>query len=563
MDVFVEQTGLPETGMSAYLNTALDIDALRLYSLLSYVSETNNQRYCLGALDDFVRQFNFDIAIQNSLNKLYLYRYISLIKTKKQLIIKLYKYSISTCHFNNIDKQYIKFISSTRFVDFTDQYQANQWIREIESLDKTESRDSTFLNLKADTKCEPRGSSFSSPIDHANTKASDATFLNLEGDTKCEPRGSSFSSPIDHVNTKADDATFLNLEGDAKCEPRGSSFSNLPDTTKTEARASTFSNSFDATTKDYGQNHTSGFTLDDALTRQTIFKNSIYPDNEILKSNSAPKSDFKNEFDCNTYNRNKYQQDIIINKINILNSFDQKLCTSSIDTNSDDFYNGFTHTGNVRTAINQTSVNKNNKNQKTTTTTHYCPIKPSDVASVDTVSSTQTVQGTENASVVVVVDDHLDSVKPIQAQQSLPQANERKHYDVGDINWSILNSECQGFVFNNIKKARLNLMQAQRIVNVLVHKTKTNSTIMSLPAFLAKLIQSAKDETLFDPIQSKEQSQLDKTGANKPEQNMGLILRNHHIDYDSLIERGQNQDAQKYLIEHGLQFDGKRIYFQK
>ena len=84
MDVFVEQTGLPETGMSAYLNTALDIDALRLYSLLSYVSETNNQRYCLGALDDFVRQFNFDIAIQNSLNKLYLYRYISLIKTKKQ-----------------------------------------------------------------------------------------------------------------------------------------------------------------------------------------------------------------------------------------------------------------------------------------------------------------------------------------------------------------------------------------------------------------------------------------------------------------------------------------------
>ena len=44
IDVFVEQTGLPETGMSAYLNTALDIDALRLYSLLSYVSESTNQR---------------------------------------------------------------------------------------------------------------------------------------------------------------------------------------------------------------------------------------------------------------------------------------------------------------------------------------------------------------------------------------------------------------------------------------------------------------------------------------------------------------------------------------
>lgn len=232
-----------------------------------------------------------------------------------------------------------------------------------------------------------------------------------------------------------------------------------------------------------------------------------------------------------------------------------------------DSYNGFTHTAESCTDTNQSETDKNNKNQNTTTTTPYSMVNS---------SNTKEVTRTPNVPVVVVVDNHnkdesslLPSAQSsaLTASSSLqspaPLASDRKKYDLDELNWSGLNSEFQGYIYNNLNKARLNFGHAQRVINVIAHKQRSNSPIHSLPSFLAKLIQSAKDNALFDPISSvqvQQTSTLGIQGTDIVPPNLKSILRNHHITYDTLVRNGQNSEAKEYLIKNRLGWDGKRIY---
>ena len=181
-----------------------------------------------------------------------------------------------------------------------------------------------------------------------------------------------------------------------------------------------------------------------------------------------------------------------------------------------------------------------------------------------------------NAAVVVVVGNHhqdeLTPLSPVQSsalvassslQSSAPLASERKKYDLHELNWSGLNTEFQGYIYNNLNKARLNFGHAQRVINVIAHKQQSNSPIHSLPSFLAKLIQSARDNALFDPIssvQAQKASTLGTQGMDIVPPNLKSILRSHHITYVELIRNGQDTEAKEYLLKNKLGWDGKRIY---
>ena len=143
---FVKKMPLQKADTPIYLDLDLDLDTLRLYSLLSYAADQDNQIYCLGMLDDFVTKLGLKIDTHNSLLKLYLYRYISIEKNNKQINISIYNERIRLLQFINIYKQYIDFINNNKFKKIKEQYFANQIINEISVIayDKNLGNDSVI-----------------------------------------------------------------------------------------------------------------------------------------------------------------------------------------------------------------------------------------------------------------------------------------------------------------------------------------------------------------------------------------------------------------------------------
>ena len=131
---FVKKMSFQKASTPIYLDLDLDLDTLRLYSLLSYVADQNSQAYCLGMLGDFVTKLGLKIDAHNCLLKLYLYRYISIEKLNKQINISIYNERISLSQVINTNKQYIKFINNGKFRTALEQYYANQCAREIKTL---------------------------------------------------------------------------------------------------------------------------------------------------------------------------------------------------------------------------------------------------------------------------------------------------------------------------------------------------------------------------------------------------------------------------------------------
>ena len=571
---FVKKMPFQKASTPIYLDLDLDLDTLRLYSLLSYVADQNSQSYCLGMLSDFVTKLGLKIDAHNSLLKLYLYRYISLSKSDKHINISLYYSKIDLLQFLKTNKQYIDLINNGKFNSLKEQYFVNQMICEVNIM----MQNDTFKIVK--------------PLSRDNTFAENET-PKTNNDSQAIKSFLMDDTP-EALKSLSRDNTFGVNETPKTNNASQAIKPFLMDDTPAALKPLSRDNSFNDI---QNLNIPSQPISKKTLGGSTSFKNQIHSSNVVSKTDLTTKFDLKKQFIGKTEDNNKYQQDIICNKINKLGCFDQKLINFSIDTNFEGFYNGSTHTGTLRDDINQTSAVQNNKNKKTTTTTTlYSPNTAIDAHAASTViasasrnvntdlnSNSVVIQHTDNSDtpdankVVVVVDQNnsqktqnlkevevVGEIEPNTSLPSLPLPLDCKKYDREALLWSCLPTGYQGFIYNNVIKSRLNLGQAQRVINVIAHKVKTNAEINSLPAFLAKLIQSAKDDALFDPVCNVKPNNSNKTDGTNLQHippNLKSILRHHSITYMELIRIGLEDDAREYLTEHGLGIDGKRIYF--